>query len=162
MHKKVLQSARIKRVSVSNMSVSILPSSRLMSARNAFKFWQTFVMSTTSNQFESHTFRSNFLKLVVAAQDYDILNSSHFFRNSWRAKVDFFITANFQTVVREAKVIQLVAWYHVLFLVPWTIHLLFQYTQKVIRLSVIKLQTHLTPPPAGRQSDWGGGWSTGT
>ena len=48
------------------------------SARNAVKFWLTFVMSTTSNQFESQIFRSNFLTLVVAAQDYDMLHSSHF------------------------------------------------------------------------------------
>ena len=51
----MLQSAHIKRVSVSRVSVPILPSSRLMPARNAVKLWRTFVMSTTSNQFESHT-----------------------------------------------------------------------------------------------------------
>ena len=52
----MLQSAHIQRVSVSCMSVRILPSSRLVSARNAAKFLL------------------NFLKLVVAAQDYDILH----------------------------------------------------------------------------------------
>ena len=77
-HTKVLQSAHIKRVSVSRISVPILPFNRLMSARNALKFWWTFVMSITSNQSESHIFRSNFLKLVVAAHDYDKLHSSYF------------------------------------------------------------------------------------
>ena len=75
---KVLQSAHIQRVSVSCMSVRILPSSRLMSARKAAKFLRTFVMSTTSNQFKSHIFLLNFLKLVVAAQDYGKLHWATF------------------------------------------------------------------------------------
>ena len=69
---------------------------------------------------------------------------------------------NFKLLSGVPKVIQLVTWYHVLFLGPWTIHFLFQNTRKVIRLSVTKLQTHLTPPPVSRQLDWGGGCSTGT
>ena len=62
----------------------------------------------------------------------------------------------------EPKVIQLVTWYHVLFLGPLTIHFLFQITRNIIRLSVLKLQTHLTPPPVSRQLNRGGGCSTGT
>ena len=144
------------------MSVPILPSSRLMSARNAFKFWRTFVMSTTSNQFERQILRSNFLKLVVAAQDYDKLHLSHFPEIPGWPKWTFSSLKSFKLSSGEPKGIQLVTWYHILFLGPWTIHFLFQNTRKVIRLSVTKLQTHLTPPPAGRQLDWGGGCSTGT
>ena len=158
----MLQSAHIKRVSVSRMSVPILLSSRLMYARNAVKFWRTFVMSTTSNQFESHIFRSNFLKLVGAAQDYDILHSSHFPEIPGWPKWTFSSPQTFKLLSGESKIIQLVTWYHVLVLGPWSLHFLFQNTRKVIRMSVIKLQTHLTPPPAGRQLDWGGGCSTGT
>ena len=158
----MLQSAHIKRVCVSCMSVPILPSSRLMSARNAVKFWQTFVMSTTSNQFESHIFRSNFLKLVVAAQNGDILHSSHFQEIPGWPKWTLSSPQTFKLLSGEPKIIQLVTCYHVFFLGPWTIHFLFQNPRKVIRLSVTKLQTHLTPPPAGRQLDWGGGCSTGT
>ena len=131
---KVLQSAHIKRVSASQMSVPILPSSRLMSARNAVKFWQTIVMSTTSNQFESHSFRSNFLKLVVAAQDYDILHLSHFPEIPGKPKWTFSSPKTVKQSSGEPKVIQLVTWYHVLFLGPWTIHFLFQNTRKVITL----------------------------
>ena len=158
----MLQSAHIQRVSVSCMSVPILPSSRLLSTRNTVKFWRTFVMSTTSNQFESHIFWSNFLKLVEAAQDYDILHSSHFPEIPWGPKRTFSSPTTFKLPSGEPKVIQLVTWYHVLFLGPWTIHFLFQNTRKVIRLSVTKLQTHLTQPPAVRQLDWGGGCSTHT
>ena len=161
-HKKVLQSAHDKRVCVSRMSVSILPSSRLISARNAVKFWQAFVMSTTSNQFESHIFWSNFLKLVVAAQDYDILHSRHFPEIPGWPKWTFSSPWSFKLLSGEPKIIQLVTWYHVLFLGPWSINFLFQNTRKVIRLSATKLQTHLTPPPAGRQLDWVGGCLTGT
>ena len=124
MHKKGLQSAHIHRVSVSRMSVPILPLSRLIPARNAVQFWRTFVMSTTSNQFESHIFRSNFLKLVVAAQDYDILHLSHFPEISGGPKWTFSSPQIFKLLSGEPKVIQLVTWYHVLFLGPWTIHFL--------------------------------------
>ena len=41
-------------------------------------FCRIFVMSTTSNQFESYIFRSNLTKLSMATQDYIILHSSHF------------------------------------------------------------------------------------
>ena len=116
MHKKVLQSAHIKRVSVSRMSVPILPSNRLMSARNVVKFWQTFVMSTPSNQFESHIFQSNFRKLVVAAQDYNILHSSHIPENPGWPKWTCSSPQIFKLSSGEPKVIQLVTWYHVLFL----------------------------------------------
>ena len=81
------------------VSVPILPSSRLMFARNAVKFWGTFVMLTTSNQFRSHIFRSTFLKLVVAAQD----SFKPLSRNSWMVEVEFFITTNFQPVIRGAQ-----------------------------------------------------------
>ena len=104
----MLQSAHIKRVSVARMSVPILPSSRLMSARNAVKFWRTFVLSTTSNQFESHIFRSNFLKLVVAAQDYDILHSSHFPEIPGGRKWTFSSPQTFKLSSGEPKIIQLV------------------------------------------------------
>ena len=137
-------------------------SSRLISARNGVKFWQTFNMSTTSNQFESHIFRSNFLKLAVAAQDYDILNSSHFPENPGWPKWTFSSPKTFKLLSGEQKVIQLITWYHVLFLGPWSIHYLFQNTRKFIRLSETMLQTLLTPSPADRQLDWGGGCSTGT
>ena len=162
MHKKVLQSAHIKRVSVSRMSVPILPSSRLMSAKNVVKFWRTFVMSTTLNQFKSHIFRLNFLKLVVAAQDYDLLHLSHFSELPGWPKWTLSSPQTFKLSSGELKVIQLATWYHVLFLGPWTIHFLFQKPRNIIMLSVTKLQTHLSPPPAGRQLDWGGGCSTGT
>ena len=161
-HKKMLQSAHIKRVSFFRMPVPILPSSRLMSERNMVKFWQTFVMSTTSNQFESHIFRSNFLKLVVAAQDYDILHSSHFPEIPGWPKWTFSSPQAFKLLSGEPKVIQVVTWCHILFLGPWTIHFLFQNNRKFIRLSVKKLQTHLNPPPASRQLDWGGDCSIGT
>ena len=161
-HKKVLHSAHFKRVSVSRTSVPILPSSRLISARNAVQFWWAFVMSTTSNRFESHIFRSNFLKLVVAAQDYDILHSSHFPEVPGWPKWPFSLPWSFKLSSGEPKIIQLVKWHHMLFLGPWYIHFLLQNTRKVIRLSVTKLQTHLPPPPAGRQLDWGGGCWTGT
>ena len=144
------------------MSVPILSPNRLMSARNAVKFWQTFVMSTTSNQFESHILWSNFLKLVVAAQDYDILHLSHFPEIPGWPKWTFSSPRVFKLLSGEPNVIKLVTWYHVLFLGPWTIHFLFQNTRKVIMLFVTKLQTHLTPSPAGRQLDWEGGCSTGT
>ena len=156
----MLQSAHSKICSTSCMSVPILPSSRLMSARNAVQFWQTVVMSTSSNQFESHIFQSNFLKIVVAAQD--LLHSSHFPEIPGWPKWTLSSTQTFNLLSGEPKIIQLVTWYHVLFLGPWSIHFLFQNTRKVKRLSVTKLQTDLTPPPAGRQLDWGGGWSTGT
>ena len=122
MHKKVLQSAHIKRVSVSRMSVPILPSSRLMYARNVVKFWRTFVMSTTSNQFKDQIFRLNFLKLVVAAQDYDLIHSSHFSELPGWPKWTLSSPQTFKLSSGELKVIQLVTWYHVLFLGPWTIH----------------------------------------
>jgi len=144
------------------MSVPILPSSRLMSARNAVEFWRTFVMSTTSNQFERNIFRSNFLKLGVAAQDHNILHSSHFPEIPGWPKWTFSSPWIFKLSSGQPKILQLVTWYHVLFLGPWSIHFLFQNTRKVIRLPVTKLQTHLTPPPAGQQLDWGGGCSTGT
>ena len=121
--------------------------SRLMSARNAVKFWRTFVMLTTSNQFESHIFWSNFLKLVVAAQDYDILHTSHFPEIPGWLKCTFSSSQIFKLTSGEPKVIQLVTWYHVSFLGQWTIYFLFQNTRKIIRLSLTKLQTHLTPPP---------------
>ena len=159
---KLLQSAHIHRVSVSRMFVPILLSSRLMSARNAVKFWQTFVMSTTSNQLESHIFQLNFLKLVVAPQDYDIFHSSHSPEIPGGPKWTLSSPQTFKLLSGEPKVIQLVTWYHVLFLGPWTINFLFQNTRIVIRLSVTKLQTHLTPPPAGRQLDWRGDCSTCT
>ena len=79
------------------------------------------------------------------------------------AEVDFFITTNFQTVVRGAQghpTGNMISRF-----VPWPMNYPFfslQNTRKVIRLSVTKLQTHLTPPPAGRQLDWGAGCSTGT
>ena len=158
----MLQSAHPKRVSVSRMSVLILPLSRHMSARNAVKFWQKFVLSTTSNQFESHIFQSNFLKLVLAAQDFDILHSSHFPETPGWPKWTFSSAQTFKLSSGEPKVIQLVTWYHVLFLGQWSFHFLFQNTRKVIRLSVTKLQTHLTPAPASRQLDWGVGCKTGT
>ena len=140
MHKEGLQSAHVKRVSVSRISVPIRPSSRLMSARNAVKFWRTFVMSTTSNQFERRIFRSNFLKLVVAAQDYDILHSSHFPEIPGWPKWTFSSPQIFKLSSGEPKIIQLVTWYHVLFLGPWSIHFLFQNTRKVIRLSVRQVE----------------------
>ena len=136
--------------------------SRLMSARNAVKFWRIFVMLTTSNQFESHIFWSNFLKLVVAAQDYDILHTSHFPEIPGWSMCTFSSPQIFKLSSGEPKGIQLVTWYHVSFLGPSTIHFLFQNTRKIIRLSITELQTHLTPPPTGRQQDWGGGCLTGT
>ena len=76
--------------------------------------------------------------------------------------MDLFITTNFQTVVRGAQghptgnmISRFVPW-------PMNYSFLVSNTRKVIRLSVTKLQIHLTPPPAGRQLDWGDGCSTGT
>ena len=158
----VLQSAHSKIFRVCLMSVPILPSSRLMYARNAVKFWQTFVMSTTLNQFESRIFRSNFLKLVWSTQDYDILHLSHFSEIPGWPKWTFSSPHTFKLSSGEPKIIQHLTWYHVLFPSLWSINFLFQNTRKVIRRSVTKLQTHLTPPPAGRQLDWEGGCSTGT
>ena len=144
------------------MPVPLLPSSRLISARSTVKFWQTFVMLTTSNQFKSHIFLSNFLKLVVAAQDYDVLHSSHFPEIPGWTTWTYSSPQIFKLSSGEPKIIQLFTWNHVLFLGPWSIHFLFQKIWKDIRLSVTKLQTHLTPSPAGRQLEWGGGCSTGT
>ena len=124
-HKKVLQYAHIKRVSVSRMSVTIPPSSRLIFARNTVKFWRTFVMLTSSNQFKSHIFWSNFLKLVFAAHDYVILNTSHFPEIPGWQKWTFSSPGTFKLSSGEPKVIQLVTWYHVLYLGPRTIHFLF-------------------------------------
>ena len=98
----------------------------------------------------------------MAAQDYDILHSSTFPEIPGWPKWTFSSPQTFKLSSGEPMVIQLVTWYYVLFLSPRTIHFLFQNTRKVIRLSVTKLQTHLTPPPAGRQLDWGAGCSTGT
>ena len=114
MYKKVLQSAHVRRVSVSGMSVPILSSSTLMSARNVIKFWLTFIMSTTSNQFESHIFRLNFLKLLVAAQDYDILHLSHFQEIPGWPKWTFSSPQMFKLSSGKPKIIPLVTWYHLL------------------------------------------------
>ena len=86
-------------------------------------------MSTTSKQFESDTFRSNFLKLVVAAQDYDILHLSHIPEIPGGPKLTFSSPETFKLLSGEPKVIQLVTWYHVLFHGPWSIHFLFQNTR---------------------------------
>ena len=77
---------------------------------------------TTSNQFESHIFWSNFLKLVLAAQDYDILHSSHFPEIPGGTKWTFSSQQTFKRSSGEPKVIQLVTWYHILFLGPCTIN----------------------------------------
>ena len=144
MHKKVLQYVHIKRVS-----------------RMSVKFGRTFVPLTTSNQFESHIFGLNFLELVAAAQDYDILHLRHFPEIPEWPKLTFSSPQTFKLSSGELMVIRLVTWYPILVLGLWYIYFLFQNTRKAIRLSVTKLQTHLNPPPAGRQLDWGGGCSTG-
>ena len=94
---KVLQSAHIKRVSVSRMSVPILPSSRLISARKAIKFWQIFVMSTTSNQFENSV---KFPETCCGRSGLWYTSFKPLSRNSWIAEVNFSITTHLQTVVR--------------------------------------------------------------
>ena len=119
MHNIVLNFAHSKIFSVSRMYVPIMPSSRLISARNAVKFWRTFLMSTISNQFKSHIFRSNFLKLVVAAQEYDVLHSSHFPEIPGWPKWTFSSPKTFKLSSGEPKIIKLVTWYHVLFLGPF-------------------------------------------
>ena len=78
------------------------------------------------------------------------------------AEVDYFITTNIQTVFRGAQghpVGNMITHF-----VPWPMNysILVLKHQKSIRLSVTMHQTHLKPPPAGRQLDWGGGCSTGT
>ena len=100
----------------------------MASLRYCVEFWRTFVMSTTSNQFEGLIFRSNLTKLLVATQDDNSLHSSYFPEIPGRPKCTFSSLRTFKLSSGEPKVIQLVAWYHVLFLVPWTIHFLFQNT----------------------------------
>ena len=47
-------------------------------------------------------------------------------RNYWEEELHFSSPWTFKLSSAAPKVIQVVVWYHVVFLVPWTIHLLFQ------------------------------------
>ena len=68
-----------------------------------------FVLSTTSNQFESFIFRSNLTKLSLATQDYIIIHSSYFLEILGRPKCTLTSPRTFKLSSGEPKVIQLVA-----------------------------------------------------
>ena len=97
-------------------------------------------LSITSNQFEGLCFRSNLAQLLVATHDDNILDSSYFLEILGKLKCIFSSPQTFKLSSGEPKVrITYSSLSHELF--TWYFKL----------LSVIRLQTHLTQPPAGQQ-----------
>ena len=100
----VLPSAHVGRVSVSRKRGFWVASLEYF-----LKFWQTFVMSTTSNQFEDLIFWLNLTKLLVATEDDNILDSSYFLEILGRSKCTFSSPQTFKLLSGDPKGIQLVA-----------------------------------------------------
>ena len=93
-------------------------------------------LSITSNQFEG---RSNLAQLLVATHDDNILDSSYFLEILGKLKCTFSSPQTFKLSSGEPKVrITYSSLSHELF--TWCFKL----------MSVIRLQTCLTPPPAGQ------------
>ena len=133
---KVQQKKVPKRVDFSSTirtrrDIQCLPYAGFFGWLPSYSCW-IFVVSTNWNQFEGLIFRSNLMKLSVATQDYVIFLSSNFLEILGRPKCTFSSPRTFKLSSGEPKVIPLVAWYHGLFLVPWTTHLLFKTVNKLL------------------------------
>ena len=116
--KIVLQSAHIQRVSVSRMSVHILPSSRPYVCKERRQILTNIHHVNNFKSIREPYFPVEFPETCCVCSGFWYISFKPLSRIPGGPKWTFSSPQNFKLSSGEPKVIQLVSWYHVLFLGP--------------------------------------------